>query len=400
MASTPLPRGLATLTVGKIATNTVLRSPYVFLTPIAAHLHTTVGHLGFLLGSAELVGLSTAFIGKGLDRGRYRFWIATGACSTAAGAFAMAALHTPLGFAVGFVFAALGVALYTTSTHAWLGRSVPYAQRGRAIGMYETSWSAALLVGVPAVGALLSLSRWWSPYALLGALCMILAVVVRRAMPVTVPMPVRVVRDDAANAASGSVSCRRVVLVLLSSFSITFAAVSVFAVYGSWLQDRFGLSTRTLGVFSISIGVAELVASSASARYTDRWGKAVAVRRGALVMAVGIIGVLSASGARLVAVSALVVVFLGFEFAFVSQLSIVSEVGATRAGAVLAVDHALSTMSRASAAAAATGLYDARGIGPPALVALGCVLLCLTSVTTIGAQERSSNRFRAHADEQ
>ena len=364
----PLPRGLAGVTLGKVVANTALRAPYVFLTPVAERLHTTVGHLGFLLGMAELGGLSTALIGRSLDRGRYPQWIVTGAAAGAAGSAVMATLHTALGFAGGFALAAAGVAWYTTAGHAWLGREVPYERRGRSIGLFETSWAVALLVGVPIVGFLLTLGRWWTPFATLSALSLLSAGLLWRALPrraETEPpaVPARLRPNP------------RVVLTLTGSFAITFASISVFAVYGSWLHDRFGLSTRVVGVLSVSIGLAELVASGATARFTDRWGKAVSVRRGSMVMAVGVVAVVASPRVAAFGVAALVIVFLGFEFAFVSLLSIVSEVGVDQRGAVLGVDHSLTTVSRALSAALATTLYDAHGIGLAAAISLSAVAL-------------------------
>ena len=95
-------------------------------------------------------------------------------------------------------------------------------------------------------------------------------------------------------------------------------------------------------MLSVGIGLAELAASGATAALTDRWGKAVAVRRGSAVMSVGVIAVIGEPAVTALGVVALVVIFLGFEFAFVSMLSVVSEVGGDQRGAVLAVDHSLS----------------------------------------------------------
>ena len=372
----PLPRGLLSVTLGKVVASATLRSPYVFLTPIAHRLHSTVGRVGFLLGMAELFGLSTALIGRSLDRGRYRLWLAIGSVGVAIGAALMAALHSPVGFAVGFALAAAGVAWYTTSAHAWLGKDVPYEQRGRSIGILETSWAISLLVGVPIGGLLLTLGRWWTPFAVMSALAAGGAALVWRSLPGRMVLA-RTVGQHVRLRVS-----RQVGLTLAGSFAITFASISVFAVYGSWLQDRYGLSTRVVGVLSVGIGLAELAASGATAALTDRWGKAVAVRRGSAVMTVGVIAVIGEPSVIALGVVALVVIFLGFEFAFVSMLSVVSEVGGDQRGAVLAVDHSLTTVSRALAAAIAATVYDAHGVRPCAAIAIGCVAVsaaCLAS---------------------
>ena len=375
-AADALPPGLIPATIGKGVASAALRLPYTFIKPIAAGLGTSVGHLGAVLGLGELLGLLTGAIGRSIDRGHQRRWMIIGLALVTAGTCTVAAGRSVPTFGIGFGCVSLGIAWYTTAGHGWIANHVPYAGRGRAMGTYEMSWALALLVGAPVLGLLLAQTRWWAPFLVLGALTGAATLLVATAIaPDTVHAvsPVderRPMRLD-----------RRAAFTIASSFFITFSAISVFAVYGAWLEDHFGVSAATVGVLSVAIGLAELAASAATIRFTDRWGKTASVRRGAAVMAAGLLLVIAVPAVPALGVLALVAVFIGFEFGFVSLLNIVSEVGQEQRGAVVAVDHALTTASRAGAAVLATSLYDHMGMRPAALVSLGCLAASMVALT-------------------
>ena len=378
-ASDVLPRGLIPATVGKGVASAALRLPYTFIKPIAAGLGTSVGHLGAILGLGELLGLLTGTIGRSIDRGHQRRWMLIGLGLVSAGTGVIVAGRSVPTFGIGFGCVSLGIAWYTTAGHGWIATHVPYAGRGRAMGTYEMSWAVALLVGAPVLGVVLAATRWWVPFLVLAALAAATTIVVASGVgpdlvdivdPGTASIPHVPMRLD-----------RRAVLTITASFFITFAAISVFAVYGAWLEDRFELSAATVGILSVAIGFAELTASAATVRFTDRWGKTTSVRRGAAVMAFGLGLVLAAPAIAPFGVVALVAVFIGFEFGYVSLLNIVSEVGREQRGAVVALDHALTTASRAGAAALATSLYDHVGMRPPALVSLGCLAASMAALS-------------------
>ena len=374
-AADALPHGLIPATVGKGVASAALRLPYTFIKPIASGLGTSVGHLGAILGLGELLGLLTGAIGRSIDRGQQRRWMIIGLVLVTAGTCTIAAGRSVLTFGVGFGCVSLGIAWYTTAGHGWIASHVPYVGRGRAMGTYEMSWALALLVGAPVLGLLLSKTRWWTPFLVLAALSgaatlLVAAAIAPDTIHAVAPVAKRIpMRLD-----------RRAAFTIVSSFFITFSAVSVFAVYGAWLEDHFGVSAATVGVLSVAIGLAELAASAATIRFTDRWGKTASVRRGAAVMAAGLLLVIAVPAVPAFGVLALVAVFIGFEFGFVSLLNIVSEVGQDQRGAVVAVDHALTTASRAGAAVLATNLYDHMGMRPAALVSLGCLAASMVAL--------------------
>ncbi len=412
-------RQLVMATVGKFVVCLGLRLPYVFLTPIAKQLGTTIGRLGALMALGELTGLLTGVIGRSLDRGKFRFWLTVGSGSTILGVATMgtaatARVHSPVLFGLGFATTAIGVATFTTSAHAWLGASVPYARRGWSMGRLETSWAYAVLIGAPIFGLVISV---FTVSTVFGGLVLISAVSTWYVWKIFGEPQLdnkqsmnnqSISNNDTANngkhknadvletdraesnpyahtiAPAGTPEAKaltqRIVAALVCSAGLSFGSISIFAVYGSWLTERFGLSTRAVGLFSVFVGIAELTASTLSAQKTDRWGKRRSVALGSLVMLAGMVGIGLVPTITALAVAVLVVMFLGFEFGYVSLLSVISEVGEHRKGSVLSIDHALAPLGRAAAAALATSLFDSHGMVPVSIIGAFAALGSFTAI--------------------
>jgi MFS transporter, DHA1 family, inner membrane transport protein len=414
MAPRGVDRQLVMATLGKFVVCLGFRLPYVFLTPISKQLGTTIGHLGSLMALGELTGLLTGIIGRSLDRGKFRFWLTMGSGSTIGGVAIMGAaatsqIRSSTLFALGFAITALGVATFTTSAHAWLGASVPYARRGWSMGRLETSWAFAVLIGAPVFGLVISLfnvstmfaglvfistlSTWsvWKifgqPHSANAANSSPANSGIASSSPASDDEssdPTGANQYSANIAPSGSPAAkallRRIAAALVCSAAMSFGSICIFSVYGSWLTERFGLSIRAVGLFSVFVGLAELGASTLSSAKTDQWGKRRSVAMGSLVMLAGMVGIGIVPKITVLGVGVLVLMFLGFEFGYVSLLSVISEVGEHRKGTVLSIDHALSPLGRAGAAALATNLFDAHGIAPIAVIAGVASLLAFAAI--------------------
>jgi MFS transporter, DHA1 family, inner membrane transport protein len=407
-------RQLVMATLGKFVVCLGFRLPYVFLTPISKQLGTTIGHLGSLMALGELTGLLTGITGRSLDRGKFRFWLTMGSGSTIGGVAIMGAaatsqIRSSTLFALGFAITALGVATFTTAAHAWLGASVPYARRGWSMGRLETSWAFAVLIGAPIFGLVISLFNVSTMFAGLVFISTLSTWSVWKVFgqPHSAESASSSPNgssptnsgsasgDDASDqmganhysatiAASGSPEAkallRRITAALLCSAAMSFGSICIFSVYGSWLTERFGLSIRAVGLFSVFVGLAELGASTLSSAKTDQWGKRRSVAMGSVVMLAGMVGIGIVPKITVLGVGVLVLMFLGFEFGYVSLLSVISEVGEHRKGTVLSIDHALSPLGRAGAAALATNLFDAHGIAPISIIAGAASIVAFAAI--------------------
>ena len=110
------------------------------------------------------------------------------------------------------------------------------------------------------------------------------------------------------------------------AFFATVANDNFFVVCGAWLEEAFLLSIVNLGITTTVIGVAELVGEGLTVSLAERLGLRRAVIIG-LVLSGASYAVLPYLGKTLpMALAALFVVFLTFEFAVVSALSFSTEV--------------------------------------------------------------------------
>jgi predicted MFS family arabinose efflux permease len=160
------------------------------------------------------------------------------------------------------------------------------------------------------------------------------------------------------------------------------ASQCAFLTFGSWLEDSFGFTAVTIGIVVFGLGAGELLASTSTARFTDRIGKRQSVVRGASAMVPTGLLLTTALGAHVGTGLALLVVYMiGFEFAVVSSLSMATNLIPGHPAMGLGLCVGAGTFGRALTAIPATRLYDAHGFGAP--MALGATLaaICITCMT-------------------
>jgi MFS transporter, DHA1 family, inner membrane transport protein len=387
------------LTSAKTVVNTALRWIPLFLPTLGRAFGATTAQLTTVLGIGELAGLSTVAVGAQLDRGRERF-VLVGSMLLVTVSSLIALLGSLVAFAVAFFVLVLGVANFTVAGQAWISHRVDYRQRARALGLFETSWAVALLVGAPAVAVLINLFGWRGPFVVLAGAGAVGAVVVAVALPRRVEIrstdltpTATLVADHAPDGVGPPTTVNDVTavrapvtprawLVMTASATTAMAGLSVFVISGSWLDSAFGVSTGGVGVVAMGFGGVELVASLTSAGVADRLGKLRGTLAGLVVLLLGL-GVMISAGDRIaVGVVGLLVFLLGFEFAFVTSLSLVSEAMPDARGTTLALSNAVGTVARAVGAIASGWLFGRHGIGGTAVLsgtaafaAASCLLL-------------------------
>ncbi len=370
-------RPLTWLTLAKFVVNMALRLAYPFNTDIAKGLGVSLDQVGRVQGIGELTGLVSAGIGHQLDRGFFRRWVVIGVAAAGFGSLAMGLGGRLWVFGVCFALVAGGVAVMTTAAQTWIGSTVPYAERGRVIGIYEASWAVALLVGAPAAGVLIDRGSWWWPFAGIGVVALALVPFVRSSMDATQSSP------------SGHVGpsprpprvrwTRPVLLAIATSSLLTLGAVVIFASYGAFLKDEHGFSTAKLSALTLGLGVVELVGSGSIAAFSDRIGKRRSVALGSSLMALCALILMTARSSTPIAAGAIVVFFGGFEFGYVAQISVNSEVGGEARGRVMAINGGIVTIGRAVGAALGTWLYVRSGIVAVCLVSLVCATVAVVA---------------------
>lgn len=372
---------LLRLTGAKAIANTALRWVPPFLPTLERAFGATTTQLTTVIGASEFAGLSTIAAGRHLDRGNERAVMVT-AMGLVAASSVVALGGSVLTFAIAFVLLVLGVANFTVAGHAWISDQVDYRWRARSIGLFEVSWALGLLLGAPLVAVLINVFGWRGPFVFLAVAASGAAVTVA----MTLPAPDRGARP--ASAAEPTlwrgvrVVTPRAWATLVGSAAMAMAGLSVFVISGAWLDDAFGVSTGGIGAVAMAFGAMELVSSLSSATFADRLGKLRSTMAGLVVLAAGL-GIMLVAGDRLVlGVAGLLVLLLGFEYGFVTSLSLVSEAMPEARGTTLALANAVGTVARAIGAIVGGWLYGRYGIegtaalsGAAVTTSLACFLL-------------------------
>jgi len=365
---------LVRLTGVKTITNAALRWIPPFLPTLEAAFGTSTRQMTTIIGAGEMAGLSTIGVGRHLDRGRERLVMTLSLLAISVSSLVML-IGTTFTFAVGFVLVILGVANCTVSGHAHISQRITYDRRARAIGLYETSWAFALLIGAPIVAALISVFGWRGPLVMFAILGLAGAVAVR-----TAPAEPNV--ENAARPVIASTALTpRAWAVVVGSAMLALSGLSVYAISGSWLDRAFGVETAELGAVAFGFGAVELVASGGSAGFADRFGKLRSTMAGIAALVTGLAVMAISGSALLVGVVGILVFLAGFEFAFVTSLSLVSEAMPSSRGKTLAVSNGIGTVARGSGTIASGWLFDAYGVrGTIVLSASAAVLAILAFV--------------------
>lgn len=346
---------LGVLTGAKVVSNTALRWVSPFLTTLERAFSTTTGTLTGIMGVSELAGLSTIATGPFLDRGHERrvFLFGLGAVSASS---LIALIGTVPSFAVAFVVLILGVSNLTVAGHTWIGHRVAFAARGRAIGVFEMSWAIALLIGAPILAWLIHLFGWRGPFVALALAALVAAAAVIRFVPRGSTH-----HDDGIEPAREPLP-RSAWFPMLASATTAAAGLGTFVVVGAWLDDAYGVSTGGLGVVAAGFGAVELASSTGVATVGDRIGARRSVLIGLAGLLTGLGVMLAAGESRTLAIIGLLVFLTGFEFGFVSSLTLVSEAAPRARGRAIGISNACGTVSRASAVVASGQLYETFGM--------------------------------------
>ena len=374
---------LVRLTGAKAVANTALRWIPPFLPTLERAFGATTTQMTTVLGLGEAAGLSTMLIGKPLDRGHERTVMVSGL-----GLISLSAVVALGGslttFAISFVMLILGVANFTVAGHTWISHRVDYRWRARSIGLFETSWALALLVGGPIVALLIELYGWRGPFVMLAIVSGLASLMVALTLPET-----RGGREDTPSGAPSPSLTPQAWSVLLASAIMAMSGLSVFVISGTWLDDRFAVGTAGLGYIVMGFGAVELLASTSTAAFADRFGKLRSVLVGLAGILVGLLVMLTSGDRLALGVLGLVLLLLSFEFGFVTSLSLVSEATPGARGKTLALGNAVGTLARGTGTILSGWLYGIHGIagtaGVSATAAGVATVLFVTSTRVRGA---------------
>jgi DHA1 family inner membrane transport protein len=385
LTAAALPR----LTVGKWIANTALRWVPPFLPTLEKAFGASTTQLTTILGASELSGLSTVLVGRHLDRGRERIVVLGGLLAVVVASL-VALVGTTFTFAIGSVLVVLGVANITVAGHSYISHRVPYERRARTIGVFETSWALALLIGAPVIAVLISLFGWRGPYVAIAGVAAIVCLFIARSAAIARPVvtATEVERPAEEMAAAGRIGLvtGRAWLTIAGAAFVAMAGLSVFAISGSWLDDAFGVPTGGLGAVAMAFGAVELISSLSSAAFADRIGKLRGTVSALMLQIAGAVVMLLAGSTLWIGVVGILAFLCGFEFAIVTSFSLVSEAMPSARGTTIALSNAIGTVARGTATIVGGWLYGIHGVS--GTVTLAIIAAALSALAFVASRVR------------
>jgi predicted MFS family arabinose efflux permease len=303
--------------------NTGFRMVYPFLPAMSRGLGVELGVVALAITARSFLGLASPLLGSIADlRGRKQSML-LGLGLFILGFMTITIWPTLTGLFFALLISAGGKIIFDTSIQAYLGDTVQYKTRGRAIALTELGWSGAALIGLPIIGWIIARSNWLVPFpflASLGALSLIILAGVLPSYELD-SSPQSTLLSRMNDVFTHRPALAGVVVGLL----ISAANEVVTIVYGAWMEEAFQVNVVALGAASAVFGLAELSGEGLVARFSDRLGKRVAIGIGILsnTLACLLLPLLgqSVNGALI----GLFLFYLSFEFTIVSSIPLMTE---------------------------------------------------------------------------
>lgn len=357
-------RRITSLTLARTAANACFRFTPAFLATIAAGQGVSLDRVGIAVAVSEASGLVSPLTGTLTERLHRRTAMWVGLLGVGLGTGLAAANRHLVVFAIALVLIAQAKVMYDLGLAAWVSDRVPFARRGRVIGLTETSWALGLLVGVTSMGLVTALTNWRVGYTV-GALAVVaFAGYLARTVPDDPPGQGHAERRAAG---TGKVTARGKV-VMAGTFCLMAASQSLFVTFSSWLKDHFDFSDAGISVVAFCMGFGELIASLSAARFSDRLGKERAAATGATMMIPAALLLALLHEHLGPALPLLIIAILSFEFAIVSIIPLSTESIPGSPAKGLSFNLGAGTVGRATMSIIATRVYVHQGMGAPALM--------------------------------
>lgn len=356
-ADARLPLQIGLLAAARFILSTGFRMVYPFLPVIARGLGVDVELMGLAITARSSLGLAAPAFGSLADRYGRRASILGSLALFAAGVLVVWVWPTYPVLIVSLLLTGAAKITIDAATQAYVGDRVPYTWRGRAIAITELGWSTAFLLGVPVAGWLIARGHWTAPLPWLALLALGAAVVLSRVIQNDAPHP-----SERPNLMAGLrlvLAHRSAMAALGVALLIGGANELVNIVFGVWLEGTFGLQVAALGLASTVIGVSELSGEGLVATLTDRLGMKRAVALGLVACIVSSVALPMLGRTLPGALVGLFLFYISFEFAYVSFVSLLTELRPGARATLMAGNIAAVSLGRVGGALLGPVLFRA-----------------------------------------
>jgi len=364
-----------TATLCRVILNTSRRFAYPFAPALSRGLGVELTAITSLIAVNQATALFGIFFGPVADRLGYRLMMLAAMAMLALGMFSGGLFPFYGVILVALFLAGIGKTIFDPTVQAYVSENVPFKRRGLVIGLIEYSWSASTLLGIPLVALLIDRFGWRSPFFVLSGLSLLGMIMLAVVIPGDNKKNTS--RQASMNlwGAWRQLLKKRTALGAMGfAFFISAANDNLFVVYGAWLEKSFDLSIIAIGMSTSLIGLAELSGETLTATFADRFGLKRTVIT-ALTLCLISYGILPFLGFTLpMALTGLFFIFLTFEFAIVTSMSLFTEL----------LPAYRATMMSGFFAAAGMGRIAGALMGGHVWLAGGITATCLASAAVSG----------------
>ena len=306
---------------------------FTFVPQLANGLGLSLTGFGWLMFLRAIGGITSPIFGLAADKiGRRRVM----ALALVVQATAVAGLAFSQGWwaLLPMGLSGLSLAAFVPAQQAYITEQSSPQKRGRVMGTIEMSWSVTALLASPVIGWMIKSIGWRAPLLLLSVLYLVGTAVVLRLPPVSVHQT----QPSLTRSEIGRLLLRKNVLASVLVAFLVYVAVTCFlTITGVWLTADFGLDAAAIGLVSTLVGIAELTGAGASSLLIDWVGKQRGNVWGLLLLAAAFAIIPFLPQTTWLAVAALAVVGLLFQFVIVSLIPLYAEQAAEARGTVLAL---------------------------------------------------------------
>lgn len=255
-----------------VADNQVIAA---LLPSLVKSLDISVGAAGLLVTAYSLAAALAAFVSGSLSDhyGRRRFLLA-GVLVFAVASWLSARSPNYSALMLARVLTGFAAGTISTCSIAFAGDWFPYAVRGRAIGLISSAYFAAPILGVPLATQIADRYGWRRAFVLFAALAIAVALS-SLSLPTEQlsPVPSAEKLRTTARAFRSFLHRRDTVAALVIAFLVSGGLVGFLTYIGQWLNNHFGVATRTIGWVFMLGGLVAVASAPLGGIISDRLGK-------------------------------------------------------------------------------------------------------------------------------
>jgi DHA1 family inner membrane transport protein len=293
-------------------------------------------------------------------------------------------------FAAGFIplysvlmlclfLAGLAKSIFDPTLQAFIGKYIPFEQRGKVIGITELAWAGSSLMGIPVAGLIIERFSWQTPFWILGILSIVCFGLILKLMPKDPPREKESKKTSPSFLANWKtiIKNREVLGILSFAFFMALASDNLFVIYGAWLEQSYGLGLAAIGFSTILIGISEILGEGMTALFSDRIGLKRSILLGLSLCGCAYFLLPALDIGLSFVLAGLFLIFFFFEFTYVTAMSLTTELVPELRASTMSAFYAIGGIGRVIGAFSGGMIWSSFGLKGISLLSGGCTFIAL-----------------------